>query len=73
MVEEVIKPVYDHERYREAAFKAWSTIRKNKIERIKLENESIDDYLFDVDSRKIAYGSYRVNPPLIKKSKLTWI
>lgn len=73
MVEEVVKPVYNRERYREAAIKAWSTIRKNKIERIKLENESIDDYLFDVDSRKIAYGTYRINPPLIKKSKLTWI
>lgn len=73
MVEGVIRPAYDHEKYREAAFKAWSTIRKNKIERIKLENESIDDYLFDIDSRKIAYGSYQINPPLIKKSKLTWI
>ncbi|EQD76077.1 hypothetical protein B1B_01931, partial [mine drainage metagenome] len=63
----------NHEKYRQAAIKAWSTIRKNKIEKIKSENETFDDYLFDVDSRKIAYGEYVINPPLIKKSKLTWV
>jgi DNA repair photolyase len=73
MIEGVVKTTYDHEKYREAAFKAWSTIRRNKIERIRLKNETIDDYLFDIDSRKISYGKYRINPPLIKKSKLTWV
>lgn len=69
----MVEAGYDHEKYRQAALKAWSTIRKNKIERILSENETIDDYLFDVDSRKIAYGEYTINPPLIKKSKLTWV
>lgn len=69
----MVEAGYDHERYRQAALKAWSTIRKNKIERILSENETIDDYLFDVDSRKIAYGQYTINPPLIKKSRLTWV
>jgi DNA repair photolyase len=64
---------YNHEKYREAALKAWSTIRRNKIERLKTVNETFDDYIFDIDSRKVAYGTYSINPPLIKKSKLTWI
>ena len=73
MMEKGTAEAYDHERYHVAALKAWSTIRKNKIERIKLRNETFDDYLFDVDSRKIAYGNFVINPPLIKKSKLTWV
>ena len=64
---------YNRDKYREAALKAWSTIRRNKIEKLKAVNETFDDYIFDVDSRKIAYGTYRINPPLIKKSKLTWV
>ncbi|QRF76142.1 Radical SAM superfamily protein [Thermoplasmatales archaeon] len=63
----------EHDKYRQAAIKAWSTIRKNKIENIKKENETFDDYIFDVDSRKISYGTYKINPPLIKKSRLTWV
>ncbi len=69
----MLKVEYNREKYREAALKAWSTIRRNKIEKLKADNETFDDYLFDVDSRKIAYGTYRINPPLIKKSKLTWV
>ena len=72
----MIESSYEHEdkeKYRQAAIKAWSTIRKNKIEKVKLENETFDDYVFDVDSRKIAYGKYTINPPLIKKSRLTWV
>ena len=69
----MMEATYDHEKYRQAALKAWSTIRRNKIEELLLENETLDDYLFNVDSRKIAYGEYRINPPLIKKSKLTWV
>ena len=64
---------YNRDKYREAALKAWSTIRKNKIEKLKAANETFDDYIFDIDSRKIAYGTYKINPPLIKKSKLTWV
>ncbi|MCL5888643.1 MAG: radical SAM protein [Candidatus Thermoplasmatota archaeon] len=69
----MIESSYDHEKYRQAAFKAWSTIRKNKIEKIKSETESLDDYIFNIDSRKISYGEYHLNPPLIKQSKLTWV
>jgi DNA repair photolyase len=69
----MLKAEYNRERYRKAALKAWSTIRKNKIEKIKSKNETFYDYTFDIDSRKIAYGTYIINPPLIKKSRLTWI
>jgi DNA repair photolyase len=69
----MIESTYDQEKYRQAALKAWSTIRKNKIEKIKAENESLEDYIFDIDSRKIAYGTFHINPPLIKASKLTWV
>ena len=69
----MLKVAYNRERYREAALKAWSTIRRNKIEKLKTANETFDDYIFDIDSRKIAYGTYKINPPLIKKSKLTWV
>ena len=68
---EIIDPV--KEKNRMAALKAWETIRRQKIERIKAENESIDDYFFDPDMRKVAFGTYRINPPLIKPSKLTWV
>ena len=69
----MIESTYDHEKYRQAALKAWSTIRKNKIEKIKTETESLDDYIFNIDSRKISYGEFHINPPLIKHSKLTWV
>ncbi len=36
-------------------------------------NESIDDYIFDRDARKVSEGSYTISSPLIKPSKLTWI
>lgn len=56
-----------------AALKAWETMRRERIERIKSEYESLEDYLFDPDMRKVAYGTYKLNPPMIKPSKLTWI
>lgn len=71
MVEEVVGQSYDHEKYQAAALKAWSTIRRNKIERMKLENETLEDYLFSIDSRRIFNGTFRLSYPLIKKSKLT--
>ena len=61
------------EKNRMAALKAWETMRRQKIEKIKSEFESIDDYFFDPDMRKVAFGTYRINPPLIKPSKLTWV
>jgi DNA repair photolyase len=68
---EMMDPV--KEKNRMAALKAWETIRRQKIEKIKAEYESIDDYFFDPDMRKVAFGTYRINPPLIKPSKLTWV
>ncbi len=56
-----------------AALKAWETIRRERILKIKSDNESIDDYIFDPDMNSVSYGSYVINPPLIKPSKLTWI
>ena len=57
----------------QAAVKAWITIRRNRIEQIKAKNESIDEYLFNKDIRTVFQGTYKINPPLIKPSKLTWI
>ncbi len=62
-----------HERQSKAAEKAWITIRRNRIAQIKAENESIEDYLFNRDMRTVLYGTYKINPPLIKRSKLTGI
>ena len=56
-----------------AAVKAWKTIRIKRIKKIKLENESIDDYSFSRNLNSIAYGEYKINAPLIKPSKLTYI
>lgn len=63
----------EKEKYHMAAVKAWETMRRQKIEKIKAEYESVDDYLFDTDMRKVAFGKYKINPPLIKPSKLTWV
>ena len=62
-----------HERQSKAAKKAWITMRINKIEQVKAENESIEEYLFHKDMRTVLQGTYKINPPLIKPSKLTWI
>ncbi len=43
------------------------------IKKNKTEYENVDDYLFDTDTRKVAFGKYKINPPLIKPSKLTWV
>ncbi len=57
----------------EAAYNAWATINANKIKKIQQENASIEDFIFDPDTKRIAYGTYIINPPLIKKSKLTTV
>ncbi len=33
--------------------------------------QDFDHFIFDPDTKRIAYGTYIINPPLIKKSKLT--
>ncbi|MEM2529371.1 MAG: hypothetical protein QXG40_08270, partial [Ignisphaera sp.] len=55
-----------------AAIKAWETIRKKRLERIIKENRSLEFYKFYKDMSNVSYGSYRINPPLIKPSKLTF-
>ena len=54
-----------------AALKAWETIRMKKMEKLKRENKQIEFYLFDKGMDKVSYGSFKVNPPLIKSSRLT--
>lgn len=66
-------PSVNMTKHHQAAVKAWITIRRNRIEKIKGENESIDEYLFNRDIRTVFQGTYKINPPLIKPSKLTWI
>ena len=70
---ETDQEILERQKYHMAAVKAWETMRRQKIEKIKAEYESVDDYLFDADTRKVAFGKYKINPPLIKPSKLTWV
>jgi len=60
-------------RQHEAALKAWETIRRERILKVKAENEDIEDYIFNPDMNSVAYGKYIINPPLIKPSKLTLV
>ena len=54
-----------------AAIKAWKTIRMKRLTKLKSENKQLDFYFFDVNVNKVSYGKFRINPPLIKSSKLT--
>ncbi|MEM4394911.1 MAG: radical SAM protein [Candidatus Nitrosocaldaceae archaeon] len=56
----------------EAAKKAWVTIRKKKITDLIRDNRQIEFYAFNKDMRHVSYGTYRIKPPLIKPSKLTY-
>lgn len=70
---QVLSPlqVKQHQMRREAALKAWSTMRLNRIKEIKKRNESLESYMFNADSRTITFGEYKITAPLIKPSKLT--
>jgi len=54
-----------------AAIKAWETIRMKKAAKLRNENKQIDFYLFDVNMDEVSYGKFRINPPIIKSSRLT--
>ena len=72
--EEIIgigEPIDKKDRKREAAKKAWATIRLKRIERIARENRQIEFYRFNKDMRYVSYSTYRIRPPLIKPSRLT--
>jgi len=56
-----------------AAYKAWITINAKKIKKIQEQNSKLEDFIFDSKSKNIAHGSYIINPPLIKKSRLTTV
>ena len=58
-----------HQKYSLAAKKAWETIRKKRIQKLKEEYAEIDAFL-SFDMKYVKIGEYVVNPPLIKKSKL---
>lgn len=62
-----------HERQSKAGKKAWITMRVEKVRTIMQENETIEQYLFHKEMSWVLQGTYRINPPLIKPSKLTWI
>lgn len=73
MKTELIQIQKEKEMRREAALRAWSTIRLNRVKEIKKHNETIDNYIFSSNSANIFYGSYKINAPLIKPSKLTYV
>lgn len=54
---------------RQAAIKAWATIRAKQLAKIASTNQSLTNFL--TEDKKILYGRYKINPPLIKPSKLT--
>jgi len=60
---------------REAAYKAWRTIRKRKRERVASNSVSLLKFVDEQMTLPpgVAGGSYGLNPPLIKQSKLTYV
>ncbi len=73
MIAYMVSNIQNNKKFSEASYKAWATINARKIQKLKQENVQIDDFIFDPDSNKIAFGTYKINPPLIKKSRLTTI
>jgi len=55
----------------EAAIKAWKTIKAKKVDEIRKKNRMLEFYEFDINVNNVSYSSYKINPPLIKPSKLT--
>ncbi|MEM1965089.1 MAG: radical SAM protein [Candidatus Caldarchaeum sp.] len=53
----------------QAAMKAWETIRARRIAEMVAKNQSLTSFF--VKEKKVRFGSYVVNLPLIKPSKLT--
>lgn len=71
---ELNKDEDNHKEYntrRIAALKAWDTIRKKELLTIRSMHRVFEFYMFDNDVNKVSIGKYRINPPLIKPSKLT--
>ncbi len=69
--------VKDPEKAREAAFKAWRTMRRRarEAERLKFQGLGLERFLetrFTVPA-SVRVGKYRINPPLVKSSKLTYV
>ena len=67
--------VKDPEVARQAAFKAWKTMRDNK--RVKAAKGTVSILEFAGESLTlppgVASGNYKINPPLVKPSKLTYV
>ena len=51
---------------RQSLLKTFDTIYVVNLHGSSRKREGVDDYLFDTDMRKVAMGSYKLNPPLIK-------
>ncbi len=58
-----------HEKYSQAAKKAWETIRKKKIQRLKEEYAELDAF-FNFDMKYVVQKEYGIKWPLVRKSKL---
>ena len=58
-----------HKKYSLAAKKAWETMRKKKIEKIKNEYAELDVF-FSFDMKYVVQKEYHIKWPLIRKSKL---
>jgi len=56
-------------KYSLAAKKAWETIRKKRLEKIKAEYASIEDF-FNFNMNIVMMGNYHISYPLVRKSKL---
>lgn len=70
--------IKDTVKAREAAYKAWDTIRARQAQEKNsaiLKNSSILSFMDEVFTLppKVMGGTYLIHPPLIKKSKLTYV
>jgi len=66
-----MREVQNNSKYSLAAKKAWETIRRKKIEKLRRECKEIFSYdRYKLDWSTIKTGTYRIRPPIIKKSKL---
>ena len=62
---------FTNKKQREAALKAWVTIRKNRREKLARENVPLTRFAFSPALKNVVTGTYTLRAPLIKKSALT--
>ena len=62
---------FTNKKQRDAALKAWVTIRKSRQEKLAKENVPLTRFAFSPSLKNVVTGTYTLRSPLIKKSALT--